>query len=193
MSSARPDLKLIHGALRDEPPEAAAPALPLSFPVVYRQNWRYVARIANRLLGPHDEDVDDVIQEVFLIALRKLHKLEDPGALRGWLASITVRRVSRKLRMRRLRAVFLPDEADEMDHVAADAPGPEDRSMMTSAFRALDRLPANHRIAWTLRHVEEEPLETVASMCGCSLATAKRWIAAAQESLKQDVRRESAP
>jgi RNA polymerase sigma-70 factor (ECF subfamily) len=36
------------------------------------------------------------------------------------------------------------------------------------------------RIAWTLRMVEGLELAEVASACGCSLATAKRRIAAAE-------------
>jgi RNA polymerase sigma-70 factor (ECF subfamily) len=47
-------------------------------------------------------------------------------------------------------------------------------------YRLLDELPANERLAWTLRHIEGEQVEAVASLCGCSLATAKRRIAAAQ-------------
>jgi hypothetical protein len=36
-----------------------------------------------------------------------------------------------------------------------------------------------------LRYVEGEPLENVASLSGCSLATAKRWIAAAAVVLEE--------
>jgi RNA polymerase sigma-70 factor (ECF subfamily) len=51
----------------------------------------------------------------------------------------------------------------------------------------LDELPAAERLAWTLRHVEGERLEQVARQCGCSLATAKRRIAAAQDAIEQAV------
>ena len=44
-------------------------------------------------------------------------------------------------------------------------------------------LPADERIAWTLRYVERHRLETVAVMMDCSLATAKRRIARAQRFL----------
>ena len=51
--------------------------------------------------------------------------------------------------------------------------------MLARVYRVLEGMPANQRIAWALRHIEGEPLESVASLCGCSLATAKRRILAA--------------
>jgi hypothetical protein len=58
---------------------------------------------------------------------------------------------------------------------------PVTEANLTLSFdhRVLDGMPANQRIAWSLRHIEGEPLENVASLAGCSLATAKRRIAAA--------------
>jgi RNA polymerase sigma-70 factor (ECF subfamily) len=49
----------------------------------------------------------------------------------------------------------------------------------------LDELPAKERIAWVLRHLEGEQLEDVARIVGCSLATVKRRIAAAHETVKE--------
>jgi RNA polymerase sigma-70 factor (ECF subfamily) len=183
----RPFLRVISSAA-PAPPEPEAHAEPgpselASFPYIYRQYWRYVARIASRLLG-RDDEVEDVLQEVFLIALERLPPLSDPAAVRGWLAAVTVRRVARRLRWRRVRAALRLDDVPD-DGLVSSEIGPEQRSFVTSACRTLDRLPANQRIAWTLRYVEEEPLESVAQMCGCSIATAKRWIASARSRMQE--------
>src|SRR5882724_4133635 len=69
---------------------------------VFRGHARYVAAIALRLLGCDDE-VDDVVQEVFVAAMRGLHTLREPAAIRGWLATVAVRVARRKLRRRRFR------------------------------------------------------------------------------------------
>jgi RNA polymerase sigma-70 factor (ECF subfamily) len=50
-------------------------------------------------------------------------------------------------------------------------------------YRALDKLPARERVPWTLRYVAGEGVSEVATLCGCSLATAKRRIARAHEKL----------
>lgn len=148
---------------------------------VYRAYSRYVAAIALRLLGSDDE-VDDVVQEVFVVAMRGLRGLREPAAIRGWLATIAVRIARRKLRRRRLRAIVGLDAAPDYTQLAVAA-GQDKALLIARAYRILDRLPVDERIAWMLRHVEGESLDSVATICGCSLATAKRRIARAQAEL----------
>lgn len=152
---------------------------------VFRAYSRYVASIALRLLGSEDE-VDDVVQEVFVIAMRGLRSLREPAAIRGWLATVTVRLARRKLRRRRLRAFVGLDAAPDYSQLAVSA-GQDKALLIMRAYRVLDRLPVDDRIAWTLRNVEGEPLDRVAAICGCSLATVKRRIARAQAELELEV------
>jgi RNA polymerase sigma-70 factor (ECF subfamily) len=154
---------------------------------VFRAYSRYVASIALRLLG-RDDDVDDVVQEVFVVAIRGLRTLREPRAVRGWLAKITVRIARRRLRARRLRAFVGLDAAPSYAQLVVGAPQ-ELALAIVRAYRVLDRLPVDIRIAWTLRYVEGESLEDVAAMCGCSLATAKRRIARARAELDVEVGR----
>jgi RNA polymerase sigma-70 factor (ECF subfamily) len=150
---------------------------------VFRLHAPFVASLAHRLLGRNDE-VDDVVQDVFLAAIRGIHGLRDPSAVRSWLAAVTVRVARRRLRALRLRRWCGLDESPEYEALAAPGASPEDRALLGRIYSVLDGLPANHRMAWSLRFVEGYELEAVAGMCGCSLATAKRWIGAAHERLE---------
>lgn len=181
MPRGRPALRLVTGAAApdDAPPASLDPG------VAFRRHASYVAAIAYRLLG-RDEEVDDTVQEVFLAAVRGLPALRDPGAVKGWLASVTVRVASRRLKRRRLRIFLRLDPELAYETVADPGASPEQRALLARVYRLLDDLPADQRIAWTLRYVEGERLEQVAVLCGCSLATAKRRIAAAA-SLLEDV------
>ncbi len=155
---------------------------PVSLETVFRRYSRYVAAVAMRLLG-RDDEVDDVVQEVFLTAVRGMGQLREPAAVKGWLATVTVRVAGRRLRMRRLRGFFGLDARPGYEQIAtADAP-PDQRALLVRVYRLLDELPVNERLAWTLRHVEGEQLDAVARSCGCSLATVKRRISAAQARL----------
>ena len=49
-------------------------------------------------LGSGDADLDDVVQEVFWLASRRLARIADLIQARGWLATVTTRVVRRKLR-----------------------------------------------------------------------------------------------
>lgn len=166
----------------------AAPAAPaetggLTPEDLFRSHARYVAVIAFRLLGRRDE-VDDLVQDVFLAAHESLATLREPGAVRGWLATITVRKARRRLRVRRFwRTIGVVREPSVDASLATGEAGPYTHTLVGELFASLDRVPANQRIAWSLRYLENEPLEVVAARCGCSLATAKRWIAAASARL----------
>jgi RNA polymerase sigma-70 factor, ECF subfamily len=163
-----------------------APAAPLDLEQAFSLYSRYVAGLALRLLGRHDE-VDDVVQDVFLAAVRGLKNLREPQAIKGWLATVTVRVARHRLRMRwvwRLCGVSSPEPYEEL---AATGATPEDRATISRLFTALDELPPAERLAWSLRHLEGERLEQVAVQCGCSLATAKRRIAAAHAAIEKAV------
>ena len=78
------------------------------------------------------------------------------------------------------------DHPTDYAEIVVDAPQ-EQAVLITRAYKILDRLPVDEKIAWMLRHAEGEPLEVVASYCECSLATVKRRIAAAQSALGEEL------
>jgi len=146
----------------------------------------YVASIGKRLLGREDE-VDDLVQEVFLTALKGIHGLRDPDAAKSWLATVAVRNAHRRLRRRRvLQWLGLADEVSP-DDLVDETVSPERRAKLVRLYALLDRLPPDQRVAWILRHVEGERLDAVARLCGCSLATAKRRITAAHDFIERSL------
>jgi RNA polymerase sigma-70 factor (ECF subfamily) len=160
----------------------------LSLELVFRKYSRYVAAVAYRLLG-RDDEVDDVVQEVFLQAVRGLQRLREPEAVKGWLATVTVRVAGRKLRMRKVRGLFGLEDRQEYEQVAGRETPADERALLARVYRLLDdELSVGERLAWTLRYVEGEQLDAVARICGVSLATAKRRIAAAQGKLEKALR-----
>lgn len=152
----------------------------------FRAYARQVATLALRLLGRPDE-VDDVVQDVFVRAARALPRIRDLGALRTWLTTVTVRVVRSRLRARRLRSFVGLDESVAYEGLINHQASPEERALLGSVYRRLDRLPVDVRVPWTLRYLQGEDLEAIARLCGCSLATVKRRLAAAQQRLKGSI------
>ena len=72
------------------------------FGQIFREHHDAVARWA-RNLGIHPADVDDAVQEVFVVAHRRLPDFAGPGNVRAWLFSIA-RRVCSNYRRGRARA-----------------------------------------------------------------------------------------
>jgi RNA polymerase sigma-70 factor, ECF subfamily len=151
---------------------------------LYEDYASYVGAVASRLLGRAGE-VEDVVQDVFAVAVRGLKRRDDEREIKGWLAKVTVRRCLRQLRLRRLWGLLDSTPEPSYERLAEPGAGPEERQLVSEIYRAMDRLSAAERIAWTLRHVEGETLEAVATLCECSLATAKRRIASAHEKLQR--------
>jgi RNA polymerase sigma-70 factor (ECF subfamily) len=164
-------------------PASGVAAREPSLEELYERYARYVGAVASRLLGRATE-VDDVVQDVFALAVRGLRRRDNEHEIKGWLAKVTVRRCVRQLRFRRLWALVDLAAHPSYERLADPAAGPEERQLVSEVYRALDAVPAQERVAWTLRHVEGESLEEVAVLCDCSLATAKRRIASAHASIK---------
>lgn len=138
-----------------------------------------INRLVWRVMGA-DRDHDDLVQQVFVNVLANVHKVRDPSALRSWVVSVTVNTARSEIRRRKFRRVFSAG-AEEVPDVAAPSEDLEGKHLLGHTYRILDRLPADERIAFVLRHVEQHALTEVASMCGCSLATIKRRIARADK------------
>jgi RNA polymerase sigma-70 factor (ECF subfamily) len=151
---------------------------PVDFEVLFGRYSGYVARLAARLLGSGDSEVDDVVQDVFWLASRRIAKIPDYVQARGWLFTVTTRVVRRKLVRRRFRALFhaSPRNVD----LPARGATPEERAILGRLYQVLEQLPTDQRLAWSLRCLEGEPLDAVAAACGCSLSTAKRRVGAAK-------------
>lgn len=172
MAPRSPELRLVQA------PDPRGPG-PVSLEDAYRAHAPYLASVCLRILGSRHE-VEDVVHDVFLAAERGLKKCPGPAAARAWLLTVAVRISRRRLRRRRLKAFLGFSDAPAYVEVADATASPGDRALLIALYRVLDRLPANERIAWLLRHAEGRRLDEVAEVCRCSLATAKRRIAAAQ-------------
>jgi RNA polymerase sigma-70 factor (ECF subfamily) len=151
---------------------------------VYRRYCRYVGAVVLRLGGRRGE-VDDLVQEVFVEAARGIRGLRQPEAVKGWLATIAVRLVRRRLRVRRMWHVLGLDAEVDYAGLVDPAASPVDKLMVRAVYRVLDELPVADRLAFTLHHIEGEKLEAVARLCGCSCATAKRRIARAHQAVEE--------
>lgn len=172
------DAELVHAMVQ---PRGTAGEQRVALEKLYRRHAEFAFRIALRLQG-HSQDVDDVVHDAFLKAHRRIQSLKDPSAFRAWLGSIVVNEVKVRLRRARLmRTLRLQNfEPVDLDSLASADAGPEVRAQLAQVYGLLRLMPTNERIAWTLRHVERHRLEDVARLAGCSLATAKRRLHAAQ-------------
>lgn len=145
--------------------------LPPKLRDVFEEHGPFVCR-SLRYLGVRDADLDDLLQEVFLVVYQRLNQYEEKGRARAWLYSICTRVAHaqrRKLVRRRETSVVTPSEgsaaATQHDHV-------EDREALALGQRLLAQLPEQQREVFLLYEVEDMTMAEIAHALACPLQTA---------------------
>jgi RNA polymerase sigma-70 factor (ECF subfamily) len=110
-------------------------------------------------------DVEDLVQDVFLAAWRRLESLRDPSALGGWLSMIARNRAA-EFHRRAVDAVELPDELAAV----------ETNSSRVEALQVLEvirSLPDAYRETLVLRLVEGLTGPEIAERAGLTPASVR--------------------
>jgi RNA polymerase sigma-70 factor (ECF subfamily) len=140
--------------------------------------------LAYRLLG-RDQELDDLVQESFLSALRSLDRLAQPQAFAAWLGSIVVRNAHKLLRRRRMltRLGLRRPALIELDQVIGSGASPSVSAELRKVYACLDALDAQARIALVLHRVEGLSIPDVAAQMALSVSTVKRRLRVAERHL----------
>jgi RNA polymerase sigma-70 factor (ECF subfamily) len=148
--------------------EQAAGSVP-TLEDVYRDNVPFVWRVVRRL-GVADEEIEDVLHEVFLVVKRRLRELVDHPSPRTWLFVIARgvvanhRRAGQRRARRQAAPPPLPPVRDP-EQLAVDA------EAVTLVSRFLETLPDEQRIVFELLDIEGLGAPEVARMCDVKLNT----------------------
>jgi RNA polymerase sigma-70 factor (ECF subfamily) len=132
----------------------------------------------------------DVLQDVWLTAFQKLHRLREPAAFRGWVYQIAHDRAATTARRESRSAKTLT--VDLADDAVASINEFTRRDQAAAVHRAIDRLSAEHRAVITLRFLEDLSLAAIAEVLREPLGTVKSRLHYAKESLRRLLTEESA-
>ena len=136
-----------------------------------------VHRMLKRTFGP-TQDVDDMVQDVFLCLFRKVGGLREPKALKAFVISITAMTIKYELRQRRVRRwIHLSGAVSDIEGPRTEQPDAAARQALMSFYSILDRLNARDRSAFVLRFFEGLELTEVAAALNISVSTTKRHLA----------------
>jgi RNA polymerase sigma-70 factor (ECF subfamily) len=144
---------------------------------------RYSKQVRSMLLstvGPDDE-IPDLLHEVFIRALERIHTLREAEKLSSWLLGIAVFVGREHLGQRRRRSwlrLFSPERTQTWQ---IEQPSSDARRALREAYDILDKLPVDSRMAFVLRHVHGLSLPAAAAACQTSLSTFKRRLNRATE------------
>jgi RNA polymerase sigma-70 factor (ECF subfamily) len=159
--------------------------------LLYRRYAADLLNIVSRLLRS-THAAEDVVHDTFLLVFERLGQLRDPAQFRAWALSISVSLVRKRLRRARLLQWVGLDSLTTapLELQARDGLSVEARGELAVLDVVLKALPTEQRLAWSLRYIEGDKLDEVALALGKSLATTKRYIAAAERRIAAHVRLE---
>jgi RNA polymerase sigma-70 factor (ECF subfamily) len=148
------------------------PAATAGFGALYDETvdvaWRMLAR-----LGVGREELEDAVQDVYVVAHRRLHTLKPDARLSTWVAGIAVR-VAHDYRRRASRkpAVPLDEHASTLEDLRARPDDALVRAQAADLLQVLlDRLEPTQREVFVLAELEHVAVTEVAELTGAPLNT----------------------
>jgi RNA polymerase sigma-70 factor, ECF subfamily len=171
--------------------ERARTGDPEGFRALVERHSRAVFRLAYRMTG-NEHDAEDVVQETFLRAYRRLDQFESRSQFSSWLYRIAANCSFDVLRGRARGEEHLQAQGDD-DDPAAELPATEpapDRLVFSDQVRrqllcALQRMSPLERAAFVLRHFEERSIREIGETLGLDVSAAKHSIFRAVRKLRR--------
>jgi RNA polymerase sigma-70 factor (ECF subfamily) len=153
-----------------------------AFEELYRQHSTRLFNLAWRMCGTR-ADAEDLLQEIFLLAYRKLPEFRGDSAVGTWLYRLAMNRCLDHLKSRQTRAngatTSLDEEAMPWPRLVGDS-----GLKRIDLERAIARLPEGARAAFVLYDVEGFQHHEIATILGISEGTSKSQVHKARLKLR---------
>jgi RNA polymerase sigma-70 factor (ECF subfamily) len=164
----------------EEPDDSLLPALAAgdeqAFRILYRRHTPRLRWLVLRLLGGHEADADDVVQEGWVRAVAGLDRFRGESTFRSWLSGIAIRVAWETIRRRRPWAVL-----EEGNESAIERLDLEER---VDLEQALGRLPDPQRMVVVLHDIEGFTHDEIASQLDMAEGTSKSHLHRARRALR---------
>lgn len=166
-----------------------------AFETLVQRHRRRIYSLAYRMTFCH-EDADDILQEAFLRAYRKLDSFDTRLPFANWLYTIALNLCLDRQRRRQRQHNVSWNQVEDLDLSWADPGSPEPTPHNAAAngelrdhlYRAINRLPERQRAAVVLFEVEGLRITEVARLMNCSEGAVKSTLHRARRRLREDLR-----
>jgi len=156
----------------------------------------YQDRVFNTAIGivQNAEDAEDVAQEVFIQVYRSVNSFKAESKLSTWIYRITTTRALDHLRSRKskkrfgiLQRLFGDNnealfELPDFNHPGIALDRKENAARL---FKAIDKLPENQKIAFTLHKLENLSYQEISEIMKTSVAAVESMMHRAKQNLRK--------
>ncbi len=153
---------------------------------LFRQHAPWIARFLTRL-GAEPSGVEDMVQDVFLVAHRKGGYIPGAASPKTWLADIAqhVKSTANRTRRRRREQVDPGALAAAVHRSASPYDVAASTEGLTRVQGFLDQLSEDQRAVFILFELEREPLVAIAAGLGVPLGTVCSRLDTARQSIRR--------
>ncbi len=148
---------------------------PAAFETLYRQHATRLYNLASRMSG-HGAEAEDLLQDIFLLAYRKLGGFRGDASLGTWLYRLAMNHCLDVLRNRQTRMAQVTDSMDEPGAPPVAAGPVLGAVSRIDLERAIAALPPACRAAFLLHDVEGFGHQEVGGILGISEGTSKSQV-----------------
>jgi RNA polymerase sigma-70 factor, ECF subfamily len=157
-----------------------------AFEVLYHRQAPRIYTLACRIAGS-PEDGEDLLQEIFLQAYRKLGSYKGEAAIGTWLYRLAVNHCLDYVRGRQAKMNKVTDTLDA-DHSYQPLARRETPDIRMDLERAVERLPDGCREAFVLHDIEGLDHKEVGALLGVAEGTSKSQVFKARAKLRAFLR-----
>lgn len=158
---------------------------------------KYEKRVFNLCLSfvPNNDDAEDIAQEVFIEVFNSISKFKQTAKLSTWILSITknksldfIRSQNAKKRKAFRQGIFI-DDATKFENYFVDFTHSgvelESKENALALYKAINLLPENLRVAFTLNKIDHLSYEEASKIMNCTEATVVSLVFRAKVKLKK--------
>jgi RNA polymerase sigma-70 factor (ECF subfamily) len=147
-----------------------------AFRVLYRRHTPRLRWLVLRLLGGHEADTDDAVQEGWVRAVAGLRGFRGDSTFASWLSGIAIRVAWETIRRRRPWAVLEEGEESAIERL--------DLEERVDLEQALGRLPDPQRMVLVLHDIEGFTHDEIAAQLDMAEGTSKSHLHRARRALR---------
>ena len=142
----------------------------------------------------NEDDADDITQDVFIQVYQSVSSFKGESKFSTWLYRIIiskaldhVKKKKRKKRFGFMQSLFGTEGEENIQPEEFNHPGVvmENKERAAELFKAMEQLPDNQRIAFTLHKLEAQKYQDIAAIMNLSLTAVESLIARAKGNLRK--------
>lgn len=148
-----------------------------AYGTLVERHQRAVYAVVSRMISSRD-DIDDLVQDVFVLAYKSIGSFRGQSAFNTWLHTIAVNttiKYLRKIKSRPSVSIDDPETGIERTLEASEGSRPpaiaEEQERKLAIRKAVEQLPEKHRTVVALHYFDDYSCEEISKILNCSVGT----------------------